>query len=74
MQLVYMDSFAHDVHAAYVSHISHISSFVLSLTVLEKEKSEANIFNLASGGFASTVRLAKSSPQNVAGCIRTECR
>ena len=63
MQLVYMDSFAHDVHAAYVSHISHISSFVLSLTVLEKEKSEANIFNLASGGFASTVRLAKSSPK-----------
>ncbi len=63
MQLVYMDSTDHDVHAAYVSHISHISSFVLSLTVLEKEKSEANIFNLASGGFASTVRLAKSSPK-----------
>ena len=63
MQLVYMGSTDHDVHAAYVSHISHISSFVLSLTVLEKEKSEANIFNLASGGFASTVRLAKSSPK-----------
>ena len=63
MHLIYMDAKAHDVHTAYVSHISHISSFVLALTVLEKEKSEANIFNLASGGFASTVRLAKSSPR-----------
>lgn len=62
MRIIYMDAADHDVHAAYVSHISHISSFVLALTVLEKEKSEANIFNLASGGFASTVRLAKSSP------------
>jgi len=58
-----MDAKEHDVHAAYVSHISHISSFVLANTVLEKEKSSSNIFNLASGGFASTVRLAKSSPQ-----------
>ncbi len=63
MRLIYMDSDAHDIHAAYVSHISHISSFVLSLTVLEKEKIESNIFNLASGGFESTVRLAKSSPK-----------
>lgn len=63
MRLVYMRADEHDIHAAYVSHISHISSFVLALTVLEKEKSEANIFNLASGGFASTVRLAKSSPR-----------
>jgi len=63
MRLIYMDADAHDVHAAYVSHISHISSFVLSLTVLEKEKIESNIFNLASGGFESTVRLAKSSPK-----------
>lgn len=62
MRLTYMDSDSHDIHAAYVSHISHISSFVLALTVLEKEKSEAHIFNLASGGFASTARLAKSSP------------
>ncbi|MEO0580592.1 MAG: prephenate dehydrogenase [Bacteroidota bacterium] len=63
MRVTYMDSRAHDVHAAYVSHVSHISSFVLALTVLEKEQSEANIFDLASGGFASTVRLAKSSPR-----------
>ena len=63
MRITYMGAKEHDIHAAYVSHISHISSFVLSLTVLDKEKSEANIFNMASGGFASTVRLAKSSPK-----------
>ena len=61
MNLIYMNSSDHDVHAAYVSHISHISSFALALTVLEKEKDERAIFNLASGGFSSTVRLAKSS-------------
>ena len=62
MHLVYMDADAHDVHAAYVSHISHITSFALANTVLEKEKEEDAIFELAGGGFASTVRLAKSSP------------
>jgi len=62
MQLVYMDAAIHDVHAAYVSHISHIASYALSLTVLEKEKEEDTIFELASGGFESTVRLAKSNP------------
>lgn len=60
MRIIYMDAGAHDRHAAYVSHISHITSFALALTVLEKEKSERNIFDLASGGFDSTVRLAKS--------------
>lgn len=60
MRIIYMDARAHDRHAAYVSHISHITSFALALTVLEKEKSERNIFDLASGGFDSTVRLAKS--------------
>ena len=63
MSILYMDAQEHDMHAAYVSHISHISSFVLANAVLEKEKSTNTIFNLASGGFASTVRLAKSSPQ-----------
>ncbi|MCB0395595.1 MAG: prephenate dehydrogenase [Flavobacteriales bacterium] len=63
MKLLYMDADAHDMHAAYVSHISHISSFALALAVLEKEKNEKAIFNLASGGFGSTVRLAKSSPE-----------
>jgi prephenate dehydrogenase len=61
MRPLYMSAYNHDTHVAYVSHISHISSFALALTVLEKEKNERNIFNLASGGFDSTVRLAKSS-------------
>lgn len=59
--LVYMDPEEHDLHAAYVSHISHVTSFALALTVLEKEREERHIFDLAGGGFESTVRLAKSS-------------
>jgi len=62
MNLVYMNAAAHDMHAAYVSHISHITSFALANTVLEKEKEEDAIFQLAGGGFESTVRLAKSNP------------
>jgi len=62
MNIVEMEPKPHDLHAAYVSHISHISSFALSLTVLDKEKVEKNITDMASGGFDSTVRLAKSSP------------
>lgn len=61
MRMIFMTAESHDEHAAYVSHISHISSFVLALTVLGKEKSEKTIFDLASGGFESTARLAKSS-------------
>lgn len=61
MRIINMEAESHDVHAAYVSHISHISSFALALTVLEKEENEKNIFDLASGGFDSTVRLAKSN-------------
>lgn len=61
MKIAYLDAVAHDVHTAYVSHISHISSFALALTVLAKEKDEDRIFELASSGFSSTVRLAKSS-------------
>lgn len=61
MRPLFMNAFNHDVHAAYISHISHISSFALALTVLGKEKNEKNIFDLASGGFDSTVRLAKSA-------------
>ncbi|NTS43357.1 prephenate dehydrogenase [Flavisolibacter sp. BT320] len=63
MHLVYMNAVDHDVHVAYVSHISHITSFALANTVLEKEKEEEAIFELASGGFESTVRLAKSNPE-----------
>ncbi len=62
MHIVYMDGYNHDIHAAYISHISHITSFALANTVLEKEKEEDAIFDLAGGGFESTVRLAKSSP------------
>lgn len=62
MHLLSMEAKAHDLHAAYVSHISHITSFALANTVLEKEKEEQAIFEMASGGFESTVRLAKSNP------------
>ena len=61
MRPTYMNADQHDVHTAYVSHISHVTSFALALTVLDKEKDEKHIFDLASGGFSSTVRLAKSS-------------
>ena len=61
MRPLYMRSNQHDVHTAYVSHISHVTSFALALTVLDKEKDEKHIFDLASGGFSSTVRLAKSN-------------
>ena len=63
MEVLEMDAEQHDLHAAYVSHISHITSFILSTTVLEKEREEEAIFNLAGGGFDSTVRLAKSSAE-----------
>ena len=63
MRVVYMSPEEHDLHMAYVSHLSHISSFALSTTVLEKEKDEKTIFDLAGSGFESTVRLAKSSPE-----------
>lgn len=62
MRILEMTSVDHDLHAAYVSHISHITSFALANTVLEKEKEEQAIFELASAGFESTVRLAKSNP------------
>ena len=63
MEIHEMDAEAHDKHIAYVSHISHISSFMLGKTVIEKEKDERTIFKMAGSGFASTVRLAKSSPE-----------
>lgn len=79
MRIRYMDPKSHDKHIAYVSHLSHISSFMLGKTVIEKEKNERDIFDLAGSGFASTVRLAKSSPamwtpifeQNKANVIET---
>ena len=62
MRIRYMDPKSHDKHIAYVSHLSHISSFMLGKTVVEKEKDEQDIFDMAGSGFESTVRLAKSSP------------
>lgn len=63
LRTIYMDPVEHDKHVAYVSHLSHVSSFLLGQTVLDIEADEKNIFNLAGSGFASTVRLAKSSPE-----------
>ncbi|RYY56269.1 MAG: prephenate dehydrogenase [Chitinophagaceae bacterium] len=62
MRILEMEARAHDLHTAYISHISHITSFALANTVLQKEKEDQAIFELASAGFESTVRLAKSSP------------
>ena len=63
MNSIYMNSKDHDIHTAYISHISHITSYALANTVLEKEKEEETLFQLASSGFSSTVRLAKSHPE-----------
>lgn len=79
MRIRYMNPEAHDKHIAYVSHLSHISAFMLGKTVIEKEKNERDIFDMAGSGFESTVRLAKSSPamwtpifkQNKANVIET---
>lgn len=62
MRIRYMDPISHDKHIAYMSHLSHISSFMLGKTVIEEEKNERDIFDMAGSGFESTVRLAKSSP------------
>lgn len=62
MRIRYMDPKSHDKHIAYVSHLSHISAFMLGKTVIDKEKHEQDIFDMAGSGFESTVRLAKSSP------------
>jgi len=62
MRMRYMDPVSHDKHIAYMSHLSHISAFMLGKTVINKEKNERDIFDMAGSGFASTVRLAKSNP------------
>ena len=63
MNISFMDPESHDKHIAYVSHLSHLSSFMLGKTVIDEEKNEKNIFDMAGSGFESTVRLAKSSPK-----------
>lgn len=70
MRIRYMDPVSHDTHIAYVSHLSHVSSFMLGKTVIEKEKDETDIFDMAGSGFASTVRLAKSSPTTWASIFK----
>lgn len=62
LNTIFMSPQEHDRHLAYVSHLSHVTSFSLGLTVLDIEKDEKQIFNLASTGFKSTSRLAKSNP------------
>lgn len=70
MKTYFLSPSEHDRHLAYVSHLSHVSSFMLGLTVLDIEKDESQIFNLASTGFASTVRLAKSNPATWAAIFK----
>lgn len=61
--LIRMAPREHDRHLAYISHLSHVTSFALSNTVLKREHNGEVILELAGSGFASTVRLAKSSPE-----------
>ena len=62
MNIKEMKADEHDKHIAYVSHLSHITSFMLGKTVMDKEKDEETIYDMAGSGFESTVRLGKSSP------------
>lgn len=63
LKFEFMSSEQHDRHAAYVSHLSHVVAYALSLAVQNEEKAGYAVPRLAGGGFASTVRLAKSSPE-----------
>ena len=63
LKFEFMSSEQHDRHAAYVSHLSHVAAYALSLAVQSEEKAGYAVPRLAGGGFASTVRLAKSSPE-----------
>jgi prephenate dehydrogenase len=62
MPTAYMTSDEQDHTTAFISHLPHATSFALANAVLAIEDRNI-IFDLASGGFQSTVRLAKSSPQ-----------
>lgn len=72
MHIRHMKPESHDKHIAYVSHLSHISSFMLGKTVIEKEKNERDIFDMAGSGFESTVRLAKKLTSHVDAHFSTE--
>lgn len=61
MDIAYMSSDEQDHTTAHVSHLPHITAFALANAVLAVNDRNI-IFDLASGGFQSTARLAKSSP------------
>jgi prephenate dehydrogenase len=69
MSTAYMSSDEQDHTTAFVSHLPHAAAFALANAVLAKEERNI-IFDLASGGFQSTVRLAKSSPEMWAPIFR----
>ncbi|MEZ5105495.1 MAG: prephenate dehydrogenase [Draconibacterium sp.] len=60
MDIAYMTSDEQDHSTAFVSHLPHAAAYALANAVQTKENRKI-IFDLASGGFRSTVRLAKSS-------------
>lgn len=60
MDIAYMTSDEQDHSTAFVSHLPHAAAFALANAVQAKANRNI-IFDLASGGFRSTVRLAKSS-------------
>ena len=60
MDIAYMTADEQDHSTAFVSHLPHAAAFALANAVQSKED-RSIIFDLASGGFNSTVRLAKSS-------------
>lgn len=60
MDIAYMTADEQDHSTAFVSHLPHAAAYALANAV--QAKADRNIiFDLASGGFRSTVRLAKSS-------------
>ena len=60
MNIAYMTADEQDHSTAFVSHLPHAAAYALANAVQAKEDRNI-IFDLASGGFRSTVRLAKSS-------------
>ncbi|WP_372773917.1 prephenate dehydrogenase [Mangrovibacterium sp.] len=61
MNIAYMSSDEQDHSTAYISHLPHVAAYALANAAMAKENRHI-IFDLASGGFNSTVRLAKSAP------------
>ncbi len=61
MNLTFMQSEQHDIHASYISHLPHALSFALATTVMNHEDPK-DIVSLAAGGFKDMSRVAKSSP------------